>query len=288
MRYERRKGNGKEAIFLPYQKWFQHPESLIDYHIWCESTTTFHSHDFYELFIVLEGSLQHYIGNKKEELRQGMFRFVRPQEAHYQISVRKDTRTFNIGFAPQLTSEISEFSGVDFKRILDLENSNGPFLLQPEEFELIRQQTKQLLISENVPTAKLIILLCADRLSSAVRQFPEILPDDIRSFVDFISDPNNFHLKVSEMCKQANYSQSMLILLFHKYFGKSIIEYVQDIKIRYACSLLKSTNYTILNISSAIGIDSLSHFNHLFKAKMGMTPSQYRKEYHKRLTRPPV
>lgn len=269
----------RNEIFLPYQKWFKHPETLIDYHIWLESTTIPHTHDFYELFIVLEGALKHCIGNKKEELRQGEFRFVRPQDTHYQVSSEKNTRTFNICFAPQLMGAISDFAGIDFKEKLNQENSKSPFRLLPEEFELILQQSRHLLLSENIPTAKLIILLCAERLSSAIRQFSEDLPDDIRSFANYISDPGNFHLKIAEMCRQANYSQSMLTILFHKYFGKSIIEYIQDIKIRYACNLLKSTNYTTLNISSNIGIDSLSHFNHLFKAKMGMSPSQYRKIY---------
>ena len=43
-------------------------------------------------------------------------------------------------------------------------------------------------------------------------------------------------------------------------------------------TMLRNTNRLILDISNDIGITSLSHFNHIFKEKYGISPNRYRKE----------
>ena len=55
-------------------------------------------------------------------------------------------------------------------------------------------------------------------------------------------------------------------------------EYFLNIKLNAAATMLKNTNRLILDISNDIGITSLSHFNHIFKEKYGVSPNRYRKE----------
>lgn len=55
-------------------------------------------------------------------------------------------------------------------------------------------------------------------------------------------------------------------------------EYFLNIKLDAAATMLRSTNRLILDISNDIGITSLSHFNHIFKEKYGVSPSRYRKD----------
>jgi AraC-like DNA-binding protein len=72
---------------------------------------------------------------------------------------------------------------------------------------------------------------------------------------------------------------------FCRYFkeksGKSFIEYMQDLRVGYACKLLIGSSLDVLQISVECGYNTPSHFNKVFKRKMGLTPSEYRKQFLK-------
>ena len=53
-----------------------------------------------------------------------------------------------------------------------------------------------------------------------------------------------------------------------------------ELKINYACSLLRSTNFTVLEIAMMASFNNLSNFNMTFKKITGKTPSEYKKQYH--------
>lgn len=58
--------------------------------------------------------------------------------------------------------------------------------------------------------------------------------------------------------------------------GFSPIEFIRDIKIKYAAQLLESGKYSIKEVSYMIGISDTKYFTQCFKKKYGMTPSEYR------------
>lgn len=67
---------------------------------------------------------------------------------------------------------------------------------------------------------------------------------------------------------------------FCRYFkentGKTLKEYILEMRVTYACKLLNSTAMNVSEISSLCGFDSVVHFNRIFKRVMGMTPTSYR------------
>ncbi len=60
--------------------------------------------------------------------------------------------------------------------------------------------------------------------------------------------------------------------------GMSVSQFVNDFRIREACTLLSSTKKTILEISLSAGFATKSNFNREFLRVIGQTPSQWRKE----------
>ena len=52
-------------------------------------------------------------------------------------------------------------------------------------------------------------------------------------------------------------------------------------KCERACILLGTTRLSILEISTALGYDSLSHFNRIFKEYTGVSPGAYRNSFLK-------
>ena len=59
--------------------------------------------------------------------------------------------------------------------------------------------------------------------------------------------------------------------------GKTLVAYLQSKKLDYAKTLLLTTNYSVLEISSLLNYDSLSYFIRIFKQEFGLTPFKFRK-----------
>lgn len=60
--------------------------------------------------------------------------------------------------------------------------------------------------------------------------------------------------------------------------GMSVSQFVNDFRIREACTLLSSTTKTIMEVSLSAGFATKSNFNREFLRVIGKTPSQWRKE----------
>jgi len=61
--------------------------------------------------------------------------------------------------------------------------------------------------------------------------------------------------------------------------GTSIFEYLNRIKVEFACKLLMDPDLGILDVCLDSGFNNLSHFNKQFRKNTGVTPTEYRKQY---------
>ncbi len=71
-------------------------------------------------------------------------------------------------------------------------------------------------------------------------------------------------------------SKSHLSRMFRKVMGESFTDYVRNIRIDFACELLRSTALTNEEIVGRCGLKDIPSFYRLFKTVMGITPFQYR------------
>lgn len=83
-----------------------------------------------------------------------------------------------------------------------------------------------------------------------------------------------------ELANQIYRSTDYCLKLFKKEFGKTPYDYQIENKIRITCSLLQNTRKAISEIAEFVGYDNPHYFASMFKTKLGLTPSEYRKKYN--------
>ena len=71
------------------------------------------------------------------------------------------------------------------------------------------------------------------------------------------------------------------IKIFKTYVGKTIIEYVTDLRIAHAAKLLSSTDLKVITIASKVGYDNQSFFAQKFKDRYNVSPVEYRRATRK-------
>ena len=88
------------------------------------------------------------------------------------------------------------------------------------------------------------------------------------------------HLTLKDISDELKVSVGYISKCFKKNMGTSVMTYFKNIKIDRAKTLLKSTDKTILEISSQLSFCDQGNFTKAFKNIVRMTPTDYRNTYY--------
>ena len=69
---------------------------------------------------------------------------------------------------------------------------------------------------------------------------------------------------------------------FHLRTGKTLSDYVTDIRLGFATRLLVDSTRTVAEVCYDCGFNNLSNFNRMFKRKKGCSPKEFRENYRKK------
>ncbi|MGQ7889484.1 response regulator [Paenibacillus sp. WC2504] len=107
----------------------------------------------------------------------------------------------------------------------------------------------------------------------------EKLRPEIQTVIRIITDQYNLPMKVANLACKVGYTENYLSMLFKKETGKTITDYVTNVRMKTARELLKNPDYKIFEISEKIGYADPNHFSRSFKQLEGMYPTEFRKLY---------
>ncbi len=91
---------------------------------------------------------------------------------------------------------------------------------------------------------------------------------------------SNYSLSAEDISSQAALSPGRLGVLFKQDTGKTINEYLTDLRIKNAIYFLNNTTMKIYEISDKCGYKSSQYFSQIFYQKTGKKPIDYRKTNH--------
>lgn len=85
-------------------------------------------------------------------------------------------------------------------------------------------------------------------------------------------------ISISNLAKKSGYSLTYFTKKFKKAFGCTPSEYISNLKIEKAQSLLRDQNLTVAEVAYLLGFSDTSYFSNFFKLKTGLYPAYYRKK----------
>ena len=100
-----------------------------------------------------------------------------------------------------------------------------------------------------------------------------------RNMTSFIHEHYNSKIGLEDIAEAGQVSKSTCIRLFHKYTGKSPIDFLNNYRLQMSAEKLVTTSEQITEIAYACGFGQPSYFNRLFLKEYNMTPNQYRKQH---------
>lgn len=96
--------------------------------------------------------------------------------------------------------------------------------------------------------------------------------------IDYINQHYTEGIKQETLVRLSNMCSTKLKKLFHQFTGFTVTDYIIARKTDQASHLLADTDLSIEQIAQATGFNTLNGFTKSFKSKMGIPPSEYRKQ----------
>lgn len=99
----------------------------------------------------------------------------------------------------------------------------------------------------------------------------------VNTLVEYITLHPEKNPTNTQLCNMIGVGESTLRRIFKKETGKTIYEFINERKMRYAAHLLVTTLESVSEISYQLGYETPSYFSKLFRENYGVSPLTYRK-----------
>ena len=100
----------------------------------------------------------------------------------------------------------------------------------------------------------------------------------VAGVASYINDNYSQITSIEQIAEQFFISKYHLCRIFKDALHITLIDYLNEVKIKNARYYIESTNKSFITISKLCGFNSLSYFSTVFKKIVGQSPSEYRKE----------
>ena len=251
-----------------------------------------HLHRAIEFVYVTEGSLAIGVGQNLYAMEKGDFAVVFPEMVHhYQVFSEGDNRAIYILASPNLAqayqTEISTLSPKEPVIIKKKVHKDIVYAVKAicSEFAMGQesQDIAELTKNENSLALSYIHIIMARALPML-----QLVPkteiggtDLIYKSVSYISAHFSENVTLTSMAHDLGISQFTLSRLFSKTFHRNFNQYLNEVRLDYAQTMLNYTDKTITEICYDSGFESQRTFNRCFSSKYHVSPREYRKNIGK-------
>ena len=248
-------------------------------------STKNHFHDYFEFFLVDEGTAKHHINNEIRTVIPGTLCMIRPNDTHYFATPH--CNMYNVLLRASVWKQLEEFLGSDV--ILNsLVSSSMPVHLNliPEDFEMLTHMLENSILTPHFSAREYNnhIKMVAISLLAKYYEYPlhqnATHPAWFDHLIKEMNQPSNYTEGLDAMYRLSGYTPEYLCRIFKKELGISPSEYINTLRIRAASKMLVYSNDQIIDIAFHCGFNTLSHFYHQFKKVYGCSPYQYKKAHN--------
>lgn len=99
----------------------------------------------------------------------------------------------------------------------------------------------------------------------------------IDSVIRYIKQHHTQSITLEDVCGHFVFSRSHISHMFKTHTGRSFREYLTDIRVEDAKSLLRYSRLSMTEIAFSVGFRDYTYFSNVFKKCVGVSPSAYRK-----------
>lgn len=226
-----------------------------------------HSHVHARIAMLLDGGVTEITEGRVDVIRKGELVFWREGTAHedtfapgtrsVQVELSHNVYRHVARYFPPPPSPIAgdRFEGATQRLMREIESYDAasPLALQAATYEILARAT---------------------RLTTDARPVSFAVTQAMRFASEALADP----ITAADLAAAANVSLRRLHERFVEEVGATPMQYLRDLRLARAETLLRETSHDPTTIAELCGFYDHAHFCRLFKRRTGFTPGMYRRE----------
>lgn len=242
---------------------------------------SFHYHNSFELYYLIKGTRNYVINDEYYSLIKGDMVLIKPGILHKasggaydRILINFTPNYLNTYFSPKAISVLLKCFDKEFFTI-PFEHRNKVVSLIEKISVLLGEEKEELTF---IYITELLNLLC--EITNQLSESEEKRIEDenlIEKILHYINKSYADIENISQISDKFFITKQHLCRIFKNATNTSVVEYLNRVKIKKACSLLEDSEKSILEISLLCGFNSSVYFCKIFKKLMNFTPTEYRK-----------
>jgi len=263
-----------------------------------------HYHPEYEITLILEGYGKRFVGDSIEAFSPGDIVMIGSNLPHvwlndrvfYEEESNLQSSALVLQFSRDLFSPALE-ALPEFRRISRLLKKSGYGLSIPSEhFDVTVKKIASIEAADGISRfSELLEMLewmevSADYRQLSVSSDPALANehesatasnDRLQSAIQFLVNSYHNDISVHDVARHVHMNTSAFCRFFKTHTRRTFTQYLNELRINYACKLLLDDGFSISQVCYESGFQNQSYFNRQFKRTMGVSPKVYRKDINR-------
>ena len=249
-----------------------------------------HTHDYFQIYYIVKGSLEHFTKDDSSTLSQGDMFIIPPKSVHY-IKHLDGAVFYAFSFTLESLGKVDNINKFTFNFLKNLSKNNliRARITVPLSEVLTVNNIMEKIYKEfndkSVAFAEVMRSYANILITLFARVYYENLPENqpyslaqnreqVIHCINYIKDNYMENFSLTEMSKKCAMSKSVFCKLFKEISGKTFNDFVNYTRITNAKSLIKK-NYKMVDVCSLCGYSDFSTFYRNFKKITGKSPHTY-------------
>lgn len=242
------------------------------------SMTDLHSHSHYELYFLLSGEREYFIGNRMYKIAAPCAVVIPPYTMHKSEGDKFMRINVNVA-ADFLNDEEKKIISGLADKFIDLNNEKGKKavgLLYDAESLYVRGGSADALGCFLGCIIYYLDGIKNEEISPAISGAQKVSPLVLK-LIDYINTHFTERITLDDLSREFYLSKVSLCAKFKKAMNATIADYTLKLRINRAKEYLMSTKKRMEEIALLSGFSSAEYMGLIFKEKTGLSPMQYRK-----------
>ncbi|MFJ9033088.1 AraC family transcriptional regulator [Streptomyces sp. NPDC102274] len=254
-----------------------------------ESTFDFawHHHQEYELTLITAGIGTRYVGTTVERYQLGAMVLLGPDLPHTFASEQSEANAEAV-----VTQFRYDFLGPEFFalppfRVVDgLLARSAHGLRFDHVSDEVRAHVTRLphleAVTRTVSLLDVLRHLAEDATASPITGPGYVMApglavrDRIDAVCRYLQQAHTEPVELAEVAALAHMSPTSFSRFFRRVMGRTLTDYINQLRVETACSLLTATSLPVTEVAARSGYRNLSNFNRRFRELKGLRPTEYR------------
>ncbi|QGQ98413.1 AraC family transcriptional regulator [Paenibacillus psychroresistens] len=248
-----------------------------------------HAHEHFQICFLMRGVCLHHVENQVYLMTKGDMLAIPPFVPHrFEPYQEEKVELVQIDFMPIVVDQDEISLETQFFPKINISAINQDLVEQlitsMKREHAQKESGYQLLIKADL--IRLLITIFresnkeAHSVSAQEPQSRRLFNETVRYIEIHYAD----NLQLEIMAQKAAMSTTYFSYMFKVLKGQPFVQFVNEVRIRKALDLLRLTEMSIQEIGYVTGFNTASHFNRMFKKRIGLSPSKYRQQTSETVT----